>query len=106
MPQSSAPQATSKAGLVGIELVGNEDPFCFGVSGHGGADAADKVLFRAGVSEDGADHFAGGRLKVRYQRLRPMSGVLEFVQFRPCLGTSAGQGVSAPGLVCRFFHQH
>ena len=25
-----------RSGLVGIELVGNEDPFCFGVGGHGG----------------------------------------------------------------------
>ena len=102
-----------RSGLVGVERVGNEDPFCFGVSGHGGADVADKVLFRAGVSEGGADHFAGGHLKVRYQRLRPMSGVLEFVQFQlawghqrvrvyPLQGLSAGFFINTDNMRARF----
>jgi hypothetical protein len=45
-----------RSGLVGVELVGNGDPFCFEVSGRDSADLADKVLFRAGVSEGGLSY--------------------------------------------------
>src|SRR5664279_2105787 len=89
--------------LVGIDLVGNEDPFCFGVGGHGGTDVVDKVLFCASVPDGGADHFAGGHLKVRYQRLSPMSGVLEFVQFQLALGHRLVRVYPLQGLYPGFF---
>ena len=43
-----------------VEQVGNEDPFCFGIGGHGGANVADKVLFHGDVHDGGANYFAGG----------------------------------------------
>lgn len=67
---------------MGIELVCNKHPFCVRVARHGGSDMGNKVLFCPRISESGADDFAGGHLKVGDQRLRPMSGVLELVQFQ------------------------
>lgn len=71
-----------RSGFVGVELVGNEHPFGLRVSRHGGADVVDKVLFRAGISQGGTNHFTGGHLEVSYQGLRAVPGVLEFVQFQ------------------------
>ena len=68
-------------GFVGVELIGNKDPLCVGVGRHRGADMSDKIGFRAGVTEGGANDLSGRHLKVRDQGLRAMPGVLEFVQF-------------------------
>lgn len=71
---------------MGIELICDEYPFCVRVARHGGTNMGNKVLFCPRIPESGADDFAGGHFKVGDQRLRPMSCVLELVQFQLTLG--------------------
>ena len=102
-----------RGGFVGVELIGNEHPFCLGVGRYCGADMGDKIGFRAGVTQGGADHLAGGHLKVRDQGLRAVPGVLEFVQFQlarrhrlvrvyPLQGLNAGFFVNTDHMHTRF----
>ena len=45
-----------------------------------------KVFFCPRISDSGTDDFTGSHLKVSDQRLRPMPGILELVQFQLALG--------------------
>ena len=103
MPQSSATQATSEADLWVLSWSAMKTHFA--------SESVDTVarmwLTKSSsvrVSTDGgADHFAGGHLKVRYQRLSPMSGVLEFVQFQLALGHRLVRVYPLQGLYPGFF---
>ena len=69
-------------GLMGIQLIGDENPGAAGVAGHGLANMLSKVSFGAGGLNGRRDDPAGGHFQVGDQGLRAVADILEFTGFR------------------------
>jgi hypothetical protein len=72
-------QADQRSGLMGVELIGNEDPARLWISCDGLVDVRDEVGFGARGSQAGRDDLAGGHIQVGDQAEGAVAFIFEFL---------------------------
>ena len=75
---SGGDERDQAGGLVGIQLVGDENPLAQRIGLHGARNVRHEVGFGAGVADGGGDDAPGGDLELGDQRLGAVTLILEF----------------------------
>lgn len=97
-------------GLVGVELVDDEQPVRFSIRVDGSDDMRGKVLLSTGWTNRGSDDLSCGHFEVGNEGLRAVADVLELTPLHPAgfhgqRGVLALQGLNA-GLLIGAHHPH
>ena len=66
---------------MGVELIYDKDPFCFGIEVDGALDVVEKVFFGSSVSDGGGKDLSESHLEVGNQRLGAVTDVFELATF-------------------------